>query len=90
MHLLTLSSQQAEKTMHMFVRRQVAYEEHRLKPFSGLEISVSGGYGGEKQKAAELVRQHGGTYTPNMTRSCTHLVILGPKGDNRDVSTKET
>lgn len=52
---------------------------HRLQPFSGLKISVTGIDDLDKRKAIiQLVADNGGMYSKHLDRKCTHLVSAYP------------
>ena len=48
---------------------------HKLGPFAGLVICLSGGQMRAKQEQAQLVVENGGQRSPELTKMVTHLVI---------------
>lgn len=72
---------------------QVPFKGHELKTFTGIIASISGAYAKEKGKYAELLKQFGGVYSPELTRQCSHLIIMrrhGSVNTPREMSAKET
>lgn len=54
-------------------------EAHRLLPFTGLKISISGIDQLDHRKTIiRYIQQFGGTYSKDLDRSCTHLVSAFP------------
>jgi hypothetical protein len=48
---------------------------HRLKPFAGLQVTATNFPGPERLTVEAVIREGGGTYTPEMHKgSCTHLI----------------
>ena len=68
-------------------RVQVPPEEHALQPFTGLTICLSGGAPEVKAAAITLVRRYGAAQSPDLNKTCTHLVLCS--GAPRSVSPKE-
>lgn len=62
---------------------------HALKAFQGITVSISKMLPKEKARFSELIRQHGGAYSPELTKLCTHLVVMNRPGKPRVVSDKE-
>lgn len=57
-------------------------ESHRLLPFTGLKISISGIDQLDHRKTIiRYIQQYGGTYSKDLDRSCTHLVSAFPTSD---------
>jgi hypothetical protein len=54
---------------------------HRLKPFVGQVVCVTGILGGLRTFIHEQVAALGGEYSPDLTRSCTRLIAEVPSGD---------
>lgn len=52
-----------------------------IKPFDGLTISITGHSIETREKIAHIIKDNGGFFSPDMTRSCTHLVAE-PEGDD--------
>lgn len=55
---------------------QVSFDGHRLKPFAGLEICVSG-YVKKDYKATlgKLISEYGGLYNPELNRATCHVLV---------------
>lgn len=68
---------------------QVAIKGHELKVFVGLTASITGAYTKEKHTYAEHFVKHGGVYTAEMTRLCTHLIIVKHSEEKESMSVKE-
>ena len=68
---------------------QVAYKGQEVKIFTGVTASISGALAKEKAKYADLIKAYGGAYSPELTKQCTHLVIMKRKGTTRELSAKE-
>ncbi|BEI85351.1 hypothetical protein CcaverHIS002_0507520 [Cutaneotrichosporon cavernicola] len=50
-------------------------EAHRLQPFIGLKIAISGiDQLDRRKKIIQLIKDNGGIYSKDLDRSCTHLV----------------
>ncbi|CAK9780911.1 hypothetical protein CC85DRAFT_62497 [Cutaneotrichosporon oleaginosum] len=50
-------------------------EAHRLQPFIGLKIAISGIEQMDRRKRViQLIKENGGIYSKDLDRSCTHLV----------------
>ncbi len=47
---------------------------HRLLPFTGLDVSVTGLAQATRRTLEELVMEMGGQFCPDLRKSCTHLV----------------
>lgn len=57
-------------------------ESHRLLPFTGLKISISGIDQLDHRKTIiRYIQQYGGTYSKDLDRSCTHLISAWPTSD---------
>ena len=69
------------------MRMQAPHEPHLLGPFTGLTICLSGGAPANKQAAVALVKQNGAKQSPDLNKTCTHLVICS--GGPRQISPKE-
>ncbi|RAL48803.1 hypothetical protein DM860_001123 [Cuscuta australis] len=52
----------------------LAPESFRVQPFSGLTISVTRIPADERKEVESIVIQNGGKYSPELTKSCTHLI----------------
>ena len=61
---------------------QVEFTGHRLKPFAGLEICISG-YVQRKVLLAKLINQLGGRYNPELNKATGNVLVCerttGPK-----------
>ncbi len=68
---------------------QVAYKGYEVKLLTGVTASISGALAKEKAKYADLIKAYGGTYSPELTKQCTHLIIMKRKGATRELSAKE-
>jgi len=73
----------------MAIPSQVSEEGHSLKVFQGITVSISKMMPKEKTRFSQLIKKHGGTYSPELTKMCTHLVVMNRPGKVRDVSQKE-
>lgn len=62
--------------------------EHRLGPFAGLTICLSGGRPGAKAQHQKLIVNNGGEKSPELTKAVSHLIIFRQQGQ-RTVSEKE-
>lgn len=62
--------------------------QHRLGPFAGLIVCLSGGSVAAKAQHQRLIQEHGGKKSPELTKSVSHLVIFRQQGQ-RSVSEKE-
>eukprot|EP00667_Euglena_gracilis_P008718 EG_transcript_8830 len=51
-------------------------ELHSVKPLSGLVVCVTGLKGDARARIERLCSEHGGRYSPNLDRECTHLLAL--------------
>lgn len=60
-----------------------------MKPFEGCVMSTSGGNASDKKRLAELITSGGGTYSKDLTRACTHLLIKAAARDGTKMSDKE-
>lgn len=58
--------------------------------FDKLLVSISGGTKRRKEELAGLIKAKGGRYTGEMSKGCTHLVVLDKPSDTRKASAKET
>lgn len=67
---------------------QVSMTQHKLGPFAGLTICLSGGSVAAKAQQQQLIVEHGGQKSPELNKSVTHLVITRQPGP-RTVSEKE-
>ncbi|GBG83644.1 hypothetical protein CBR_g37446 [Chara braunii] len=68
--------------------RLVAHEDFRLPPFKGLIISATG-VSPERRKEIEVqTRAYGGTYSADLTRTCTHLIANSATGNKYKVAIK--
>ncbi|KAL1411271.1 protein kinase activating protein dpb11 [Vanrija albida] len=57
-------------------------ESHRLQPFLGLKISITGIDQLDRRKQViKLINEAGGVYSRDLDRSCTHLVSAYPTTD---------
>ena len=68
---------------------QVAFRGHEVKIFTGVTASISGALAKEKKQNAELIEAYGGIYSPELTKQCSHLIIMKRKGTTRELSAKE-
>ena len=68
---------------------QEPYEDYAAGVFQGLVLSLSGGSPQAKKEMIDLVKQQGGSYLAELTRECTHLVIMQKDSRARVVSAKE-
>lgn len=57
--------------------------------FKKLLVSISGGVKRRKEELARTITEKGGEYTGEMTKLCTHLVVLDKLIDSRQASQKE-
>ncbi|WVR05087.1 hypothetical protein IAU60_002099 [Kwoniella sp. DSM 27419] len=59
-------------------------EEHRLLPFSGLKIAMSGVEPLDRRKQLiKYIHSSGGQYSKDLDRSCTHLISAKPTSEPR-------
>ena len=63
--------------------------QHKLGPFAGLTICVSGGSVTVKAQQQKLITEHGGAKSPELNKNVTHLVITRQPGAQHKVSEKE-
>ena len=56
-------------------------KEHKLPPFQGLLVSMSGLARREKARLAEVVARGGGKTSGELNKNCTHLVCKTASGD---------
>lgn len=61
--------------------RLVSHELYRILPFTGLTICVSGILPDERQQIEHHVVQHGGNYSGNLEKKCTHLLCNTAEGE---------
>ncbi|XP_051124524.1 uncharacterized protein LOC127246914 isoform X2 [Andrographis paniculata] len=66
--------------------RVVPQDAYRVLPFSGLIICVSGIPADERKEIEKLAVQHGGSYSGELTKRCTHLICDAPEGDKYKVA----
>ncbi len=56
------------------------WEGFRLRAFEGLKIAVTGIEPiSRRQEIIDLIKTHGGSYSKNLDRSCTHLIVANPE-----------
>ena len=68
----------------------MSYRGHDLRVFTGLSASISGAYAKEKLRYTQLFSKYGGLYTPELTRQCSHLIIMKREEEVREeMSSKE-
>ncbi|WWD01536.1 hypothetical protein V866_008481 [Kwoniella sp. B9012] len=59
-------------------------EEHRLLPFVGLKIAMSGIEPLDRRKQLiKYIEQYGGKYSKDLDRTCTHLISAKPTNEPR-------
>ncbi|WWC85363.1 uncharacterized protein L201_000226 [Kwoniella dendrophila CBS 6074] len=59
-------------------------EVHRLLPFSGLKIAMSGIEPLDRRKQLiKYINQYGGEYSKDLDRTCTHLISSKPTNEKR-------
>ncbi|CAN6476061.1 unnamed protein product [Victoria cruziana] len=68
--------------------RVVPQEPHRILPFVGLTICVTGIRADERKEMRERILENGGQYFADLTKMCTHLVSNAPEGDKYKVAKK--
>jgi len=61
-------------------KKYVDPSRHKMKPFCGCLIAVTGLASPTRLEIKRLVETYGGLYTPDLTRSCTHLLSKEPEG----------
>eukprot|EP00252_Welwitschia_mirabilis_P020066 TRINITY_DN4829_c0_g1_i2.p1 TRINITY_DN4829_c0_g1~~TRINITY_DN4829_c0_g1_i2.p1 ORF type:complete len:444 (-),score=110.04 TRINITY_DN4829_c0_g1_i2:142-1473(-) len=61
--------------------RIVPYKPHKIPPFKGLTICVTGIDAGKREQIAQLVVQNGGSYSRSLSVACTHLICNVAEGD---------
>ncbi|XP_049935971.1 uncharacterized protein LOC116268065 isoform X2 [Nymphaea colorata] len=66
----------------------VPQEPHRILPFVGLTICVTGILADERKEMRERIMENGGQYSADLTKKCTHLVSNAPEGDKYKVARK--
>ena len=71
-HLAHPSVQAPHQSHHVLL--QVDYSPHRLKPFAGLEICISG-YVRRKLQLGQHIKDHGGRYNPELNRATCHVLV---------------
>ena len=59
---------------------QVKKEPYVIGPLTGFYISSSGFQSSEREVLEDQIKSGGGTYTPDLYRSCSHLVTRMPTG----------
>ncbi|WVW83245.1 hypothetical protein I302_105264 [Kwoniella bestiolae CBS 10118] len=60
------------------------HEEHRLLPFVGLKIAMSGIEPLDRRKQLiKYIEQYGGKYSKDLDRTCTHLISAKPTNEPR-------
>jgi hypothetical protein len=56
--------------------KKVATDDYIVPPFKGLMVSISGvSPADRRRRIQQMIESGGGTFTPNMDNSCTHLVV---------------
>jgi hypothetical protein len=60
---------------------QAPWKEHKLPPFQGLLVSMSGLARREKARLAEVLARGGGRTSGELNKNCTHLVCKTASGD---------
>ena len=69
---------------------QVPFTEHRLAPFAGLEICISG-FVKKKAQMGRLINQFGGRYNAELNKAtCNVLVCELPSGQKYKYDTQFT
>ncbi|XP_062097830.1 uncharacterized protein LOC133803732 isoform X2 [Humulus lupulus] len=66
--------------------RIIPHESFRLLPFSGLTICVTRIPADERKEMEKVIIQHGGKYSAELTKKCTHLISDAPEGDKYKVA----
>jgi len=61
-------------------KKYVNTTKFKMKPFCGCLIAVTGLASPTRLEIKKLVENYGGLYTPDLTRSCTHLLSKEPEG----------
>jgi hypothetical protein len=56
------------------------YDSHRVGPFLGLVVCLSGLLAADKATLAAVVTAGGGLHSPALDKKCTHLVVNAPEG----------
>ncbi|ELR25747.1 Subunit of DNA polymerase II [Acanthamoeba castellanii str. Neff] len=56
----------------------VPIDQFPVPPFTGLTMTVTGFPHDEREKMKRLCMQHGGQYSSDLNRSCTHLIVERP------------
>lgn len=70
--------------VHVCLRSTVhspAPQDYLLSPLAGLSFCVTGLSAPARASVEMLVRQHGGRYSADLTRKCTHLLANAPVGN---------
>ncbi|KAL1214562.1 BRCT domain-containing protein [Cardamine amara subsp. amara] len=68
--------------------RVVPLEPYKIPPFSGLTICVTRIPAGERKEIEKLISEHGGRYSAELTRTCTHLIADAAESDKYIVARK--
>ncbi|XP_010428809.1 PREDICTED: DNA topoisomerase 2-binding protein 1-like isoform X2 [Camelina sativa] len=68
--------------------RVVPQEPYKVPPFSGLTICVTRIPGDERKGMEKVISEYGGSYSGELTRSCTHLIADAAEGDKYKVARK--
>lgn len=56
------------------------YDSHRVGPFLGLVVCLSGLLASHKATLAAVIAAGGGLHSPALDKKCTHLVVDAPEG----------
>ncbi|XP_024530554.1 DNA topoisomerase 2-binding protein 1 isoform X1 [Selaginella moellendorffii] len=59
----------------------VPHRPHKLSPLSGLNICATQVPVDVRVRIAEAANQNGASYSPNLTKECTHLIATSPDGE---------
>jgi topoisomerase (DNA) II binding protein 1 len=66
----------------------VPQEPYKIPPFSGLTICVTRIPADERKGMEKVISEYGGSYSAELTKSCTHLIADAAEGDKYKVARK--
>ena len=70
-------------------KRLVPTEGHALGPLAGLVVSLTGGHPDDKRRISEALERAGAFYSADLTRRCTHLVVVRGRGTTAAAADEE-
>ncbi|KAI8801806.1 BRCT domain-containing protein [Cladochytrium replicatum] len=63
-------------------------DRHRLQPLEGCVVCVTGLEATDRDMFENLVKKNGGTFSPDLSRHCTHLIAKMPQGKKYEFAKK--